>query len=217
VRLDRVTHLLTASDDPASLAARSRRTRSARLLTAFPDLAEMTVIDLGGVVGDWDRMPVHPAHVTVVNLMEQAGDERTSVVVGDACTLPHGLRGRRFDLVFSNSVIDQVGGHHRRLQFAQSVKALADRHWIQTAYRYFPLDAMTLVPLQQQLPLVARAWLARNWPLGYRHADAWPESVGINLAVEGLSRTACAFYFPESKIISERWAGLVKSLIAVRR
>jgi hypothetical protein len=210
-----ITQLLTDTSNPASVASRTRRRRGERLLATFPDLAEMTVIDLGGVVKEWDLAPVRPAHLSVVNLFEQRGDKTTDVFVGDACVLPPALRARRFDLVFSNSVIDQVGGHHRRLQFAETVNALGDRHWIQTAYRYFPLDAVTLFPLQPQLPLAARAWLARHWPLGRRRASSWSDSVGINLGIDGLSKTALAFYFPGSRILAEHWAGMVKSLIAV--
>jgi hypothetical protein len=213
--MNSITHRLTNTNNPASVASRSRRRRGERLLAAFPDLADMTVVDLGGVVREWDLAPVRPAHLSVVNLFEQKGGETTDVFVGDACALPPAPRGQRFDLVFSNSVIDQVGGHHRRLQFAETVNALGDRHWIQTAYRYFPLDAVTLFPLQQQLPLAVRAWVARHWPLGYRRASGWPDSVGINLEIDGLSKTALAFYFPESRILAEHWAGMVKSLIAV--
>jgi hypothetical protein len=151
-----------------------------------------------------------------VNLFEQEAGAATDVFVGDACELPAALAGKRFDLVFSNPVIDQVGGHHRRLQFAENANALSDRHWIQTACPYFPLDAATLFPLQQQLPLAGRAWLARHWPLGHRRVSGWPDSVAINLEIEGLSKTALAYYFPDSKIVRERWAGVVKSLIAIR-
>jgi hypothetical protein len=214
--MNRITRLLTDTSDPASAASRTRRRRGERLLVEFPALGDMTVIDLGGVASEWNLVPVRPAHLTVVNLFEQEAGAATDVFVGDTCELPATLDGKRFDLVFSNSVIDQVGGHHRRLQFAENVHALGDRHWIQTAYRYFPLDAATLFPLQQELPLAGRAWLARHWPLGHRRASAQSDSVAINLEIEGLSKTAFAFYFPDSKIVPERWAGMVKSLIAIR-
>src|SRR6185437_14583412 len=125
------------------------------------------------------------------------------------------LKGRQFDLVFSNSVIDQVGGHYRRLGFAQTVHEMAPHHSVQTAYRYFPLDAYTLFPGQQSLPLCARAALSRHWPLGYRRDRDHRESVLRNLELESLSATALRAYFPDAAILKERIAGLVKSLIAV--
>lgn len=213
--MDGITKVLTDSNDPRSLAARTRRQRWQRLYHRFPDLASMNVIDLGGVVGEWRWAPVRPARLTVVNLFEQASNGNARALVGDACVLPDALRGERFDLVFSNSVIDQVGGHYRRLQFVESVATLSDHHWIQTAYRYFPIDAVTLFPAQQLLPLRARAAVTRHWPLGYRHARSERDSVMINLGIDGLSRTALCAYFPDSAIIAERMLGIVKSLIAV--
>jgi hypothetical protein len=212
-----ITRLLTDSSDPNSLAARTRLRRWERLHETFPDMGEMSVIDLGGVVTAWRSAVVRPARLTVVNLYKQPAERGAEVLVGDACALPPELLRRQFDLIYSNSVIDQVGGHYRRLQFAETVRRLGKRHWIQTAYRYFPLDAATLFPAQQLLPLRIRAALSRRWPLGYRHADSELDSVLVNLAIEGLSRTALRAYFPESEITTERTLGLIKSLIAVRR
>jgi len=216
--MNKVTALLTDTSNPASFASRTRRRRWDRLQNLFPDIAEMNVIDLGGVVTEWELLPTRPARLTVVNLYDQEPLRAdTRVFVGDACALPHQLRDERFDLVFSNSVIDQVGGHHRRLDFVDGVRRLADRYWIQTAYRYFPLDAATLFPFQQQLPLRLRAEISQHWPIGFRHADSEHEAVLLNLSIEGLSRTALRAYFPEATILTERWAGLTKSLIAVKR
>jgi hypothetical protein len=213
-----LTRWLTDSEDPRTLAARARRRRWERLHTTFPDLAQMSVIDLGGVASQWRWAPVRPARLTVVNLVEQDPEEGAEeVLVGDACELPAGLLARSFDLVFSNSVIDQVGGHHRRLRFADAVRTLGPRHWIQTAYRYFPLDSYTLFPAQQLLPLRVRAAVSRHWPLGYRHADDELDSILLNLEVEELSRTAFRAYFPTSEIVAERTLGLTKSLIAIGR
>jgi hypothetical protein len=214
--MNKVTRILTDTDHAASPAAHARKRRWLRLQGEFPDIAEMKIIDLGGVAKEWLRAPTPPASLTVVNLFDQpTPNDRTRIVVADACAVPSDLLRERFDLVFSNSVIDQVGGHYRRLQFADTVRALADRHWIQTAYRYFPLDAMTLFPMQQQLPLRARAAISRHWPIGYRRADSESEAVLLNLGIEGLSRTAFRAYFPDSDIVAERWAGMIKSLIAI--
>jgi hypothetical protein len=39
----------------------------------------------------------------------------------------------------------------RRLRFAAAVRSLADRHWVQTPYRYFP-DSRMLVERVAGLP-----------------------------------------------------------------
>lgn len=211
------TALLADSRNPNSLASKARRRRWAVLSETFPDFEQMRVVDLGGVVGEWQSAPIRPADLTILNLFEQPANGTIHVLVGDACVVPAELEHEHFDLVFSNSVIDQVGGHYRRLRFAEVVAGLSDRHWIQTAYRYFPVDPVTLFPAQQLLPLRARAAVTRHWPLGYRHADSDRDSVMMNLGIEGLSKTALRAYFPESEIVSERSLGMTKSLIAVKR
>ncbi|HEX4060865.1 MAG TPA: UDP-N-acetylmuramoyl-tripeptide--D-alanyl-D-alanine ligase [Streptosporangiaceae bacterium] len=52
------------------------------------------------------------------------------------------LRGslRHYDLVFSNSLIEHVGGHERRERFADTVHQLSGAYWVQTPYRYFPVE-----------------------------------------------------------------------------
>ena len=53
------------------------------------------------------------------------------VVQGDACAGGFG----KFDLVFSNSVLEHLGGHGRRRQFADVVHESAPEWWVQTPYR----------------------------------------------------------------------------------
>jgi hypothetical protein len=201
---------------PSSLAGRSRQRRWELLLTHFPGLAEMDVVDLGGVVASWANAPVRPRTVTLVNLFAQEGAEGMDTVVADACALDGALGTRRFDLVVSNSVIDEVGGHHRRLAFAATVHRLGSRHWVQAPNRYFPLDPRWLFPAFPQLPLDTQVAITQRWPVGHRHTPDRAAALAQVQSVEMLSRTALAGYFPASEILVERAAGMPKSLIAVR-
>jgi hypothetical protein len=79
----------------------------------------MSVIDLGGRADSWIRAAVKPAAVHVINL-ESPPDELPDWIradVADACELPAQLAGHGYDLVFSNSVIERVGGHVQRMKF----------------------------------------------------------------------------------------------------
>jgi hypothetical protein len=136
-------------------------------------------------------------------------------IVGDACAPPNSVRRQHFDLVYSNSVIDQVGGHARRRAFAEQIHTLADHHWIQTAYRYFPLDPFWLFPAFQFLPVRARVALTRWWPLGNEQTSNPREATSRVLEIEMLSETELRYYFPDSEIWRERVLGLVKSLVAI--
>jgi len=217
-----VTHSIRQRfvDSPTSLGARARARRWEWFQQAFPDVGEMSVIDLGGRADSWLRAPVRPARVHVVNLEDPGVNDDTpdwiTGELGDACELPEHLIGTKYDLVFSNSVLEHVGGHERRLRFAQAIHDLAPRHWVQTPYRYFPVEPHFLFPGFQFLPLAARTRIVRNWPLVHTPPEDKPTALRVAIWVELLSRTEMAHYFPTSEIRAERIAGLAKSLIAIK-
>lgn len=203
---------------PGSLSGRARAARWAEFRRRFPELGEMRVLDLGGVPAHWALREDHPAAVVVLNLDHHDGPDRPwlTAVRGDACDLPAALRGERFDLVYSNSVLEHVGGHARRAAFADTVHAAADRHWVQTPYRYFPVEPHWVFPGFQFLPVPARVALSERWPYGHiRSADRAAALADVT-SVELLGRTELAAYFPTSEIWSERFGGLTKSLVALR-
>jgi hypothetical protein len=204
-------------DAEDSLGGRRRARRWRWLVQTFPDLDQMSVIDLGGTVSTWLRAPVRARHVHVVNLSAPPAEvpEWAEVERGDACALPAHIANRRYDLVFSNSVIEHVGGHERRLRFAESVHALADAHWVQTPYRYFPIEPHWLAPGLQFLPVAMRASVAHRWPLAYTPGRPKQAVLRTVLWTELLDRTQMRHYFPDSVLRSERVIGLTKSLIAV--
>ncbi|MGW3742128.1 hypothetical protein ACWD62_16240 [Streptomyces sp. NPDC005146] len=121
---------------------------------------------------------------------------------------------KRFDLVYSNSVPEHLGGHYRRQQFADTVHSHADHHWVQTPYRYFPVEPHLLFPGFQWLPFPARVAISQRWPHGHvpraEHAQATRDVQEVEL----LSAAKICSYFPSSRIWFEHFAGLPKSLAA---
>lgn len=200
-----------------SLGAWARRRRSQRLLATFPQLHAMSVLDLGGTQDFWQAAPVKPASVVLLNRFPQTSEEPwIQSVTGDACEPPARIRAQRFDLVFSNSTIEHVGGHVRRQQFAETVMAAAPRAWIQTPNRYFPVEPHWLLPAGQFLPAGVRATLVRHWPLRPSGFPADPRTaLREMIEIDLLSRAQLAWYFPGATILSERVLGIPKSLIAV--
>jgi hypothetical protein len=179
----------------------------------------MRILDLGGREAAWRLAPVAPAQVVSVNLGRPPQPELGwfRAIEGDACELPAAIRTEAFDAVFSNSVIEHVGGHDRRKAFAESVLSSAPRHWVQTPNRYFPLEPHWLGPGFQFLPVELRTAAISVWPLsGYRGVTDRRQLLSTALEVELLSATELAYYFPGSQMLRERFVGLTKSLIAVR-
>lgn len=200
-------------DHPHSLAEAKRARRWDQLAATFPDIADMRVLDLGGTLEAWERSLVGPDRVVCVNPFQPACRRGPfELVNGDACT----WSGGGFDLVYSNSTIEHVGGHHRRQCFAAAVLGSAPRHWVQTPYRYFPIEPHVVAPLVQHLPLAVRAWVCEWWPLQHARPGCRSAAAAEQMGTELLDITMMRAYFPGSEIRFERVCGLVKSLVAVQ-
>ncbi len=185
----------------------------------FPTIEEMSVLDLGGTVDFWSRAPIRPRALHLVNLEPPVDDhpDWMRVDVADACAIPAGLLDDSYDLVYSNSVIEHVGGHRQRQAFARQVLDAGPAHWVQTPYRYFPVEPHWVAPLMQFFPLRTRAAIGRVWPLGTCRPESRQESIREQMEVELLDITQMRHYFPESTLVYERMCGLVKSIIATSR
>jgi len=211
-----VSRLRTAVVDPnhpTSLSSRARSARWAKFGAEFPELGDMRVLDLGGTPAYWRSAPVRPAAVTTVNLTApEAPEEWLTTVAGDACSFD----GTGYDLVVSNSLLEHLGGTERRRSFADVVHRAADRHWVQTPYRYFPVEPHWLFPGFQFLPVATRVAVTRRWRYGHRHQPDPQRALRLVLEVELIGATEMGYLFPGSQVWHERVAGLTKSLVAIR-
>lgn len=205
-------------DGPDSLAEKYRSRRWERLHEQFPDLEDMTVVDLGGTVSSWRRAPVRPRRVVVLSFEPEGAEDVDWIEshYADACNLPAELTSLRADLVYSNAVIEHVGGAERRQRFADTVHLFAKHHWVQTPYRYFPIEPHWLFPGFQFLPVSTRVAISRHWRLVHTPNHDRQAAVDNVLSVELIGLTEFKNLFPDSRILHERAAGLVKSIIAVR-
>jgi hypothetical protein len=201
--------------DPASTRSLSSHARARRwevFAATFPAIGEMHVVDLGGRPEYWVNAPVRPAHVTLLNPRAEelhGALEWMTVETGDACDPELDLTG--YDLCHANSVIEHVGGAHRRGEFAANVSR-APRYWVQTPYRYFPIEPHFLFPGFQLLPLRAKAWVSDHWPLAQTSANG----IEASLETELVTRTEMRYLFPGSRLYCERLLGLIKSITALK-
>lgn len=208
-------------DSPNSVGAKARARRWAKIVSEFPDLESMSVLDLGGTVETWRRAPVRPAGVTVVNLFEpgESDDDSLVPVMGDACSaaavLTENQQPTSFDLVFSNSLLEHVGGHAKRAALAEQIHHLAPLHWVQTPYRFFPVEPHWLFPGMQFLPVRARMSVAERWPLAHTRPESSTDALNEVQWTELIGVTELRSYFPNSQIFRERVAGVTKSITAI--
>src|SRR5450755_3538576 len=197
-----------------SFAHSCRQRRHEEFMRRFPDLASLRVLDLGGTADAWRTSTLRPLGVTLVNIAPQVRIEPwMNFVRADACSGGFG----QYDVVFSNSLMEHLGGHARRQQFADVVQQSAPSWWIQTPYRYFPVEPHWFFPCFQFLPFKMRLEICRRWDIG--HIGAHPNIRDAAEAVsstELISATEMRAYFPTSEIWFERLAGLPKSLVAIK-
>jgi hypothetical protein len=135
------------------------------------------------------------------------GSPNVTVLQADGTDLP--FEDGEFDVGFSNSVIEHVP---KELQpaFAAEMGRVAQRYYVQTPNRWFPIEPHYQLPFFQFLPERARKALNRRFTLGWQAKGEWEEIT--LLGARDLRRL-----FPEAEIHREKVLGLTKSLIVVRR
>jgi len=181
----------------------------------------LRILDLGGYEKFWTDLAFDfSGHdLTILNLpgeVKPAQNPGVRTVEGDACELKQYQRGD-FDVVFSNSVIEHVGSWERQQAMAAEIRRLADCYFVQTPSYWFPLEPHFHVPGFQWLPVELRTKLIQNYKLGLM--PRFPDEAMARQCADGtqlLTRAQCLSLFPDSDLLSERVAGLVKSYIAVR-
>ncbi|MBY8880050.1 class I SAM-dependent methyltransferase [Actinacidiphila acidipaludis] len=205
-------------DAEGSLGERLRTARWERFRRLFPGIEGMTVVDLGGTADMWLRAPLRARHVHLINLEPHPADLPDWITAENADVTDPEVAAKlgSYDLVFSNSTIEHVGGYSQRRRFVAAVEQLAPLHWIQTPYRYFPVEPHFVAPGFQFLPLAARARLVRHWPLTHSRPGSAEEGMAAVINIELLTRTEMRHLFPHSTLLSERVLGVTKSLTAVR-
>lgn len=188
--------------------------------TMVPLAPGQRVLDVGGSAGFWRQAGCPSAAITLFNLSANVAgvceEPGFDFRAGDGCALP--FADGEFDVVFSNSVIEHVGSWERQQAFAREARRVGRRLWVQTPAREFFIEPHLLAPFVHWLPRRTQRGLIR-WATGW----GWltrptPAQVDEFLAeVRLLTRREMTELFPDCEILTERFLGLPKSYIAVRR
>jgi SAM-dependent methyltransferase len=189
-----------------AVSLRSRRRKLRLFLDEMQPDPDTAVVDVGvdeigfgrqggqagcGTHNFFEELYPWPARITAVGLHEGVGfrEHRPEIayVQADACTLP--FEDKSFDLYFSNAVIEHVGGPDRQRKLVAEAVRVAQRAFITTPNRWFPIEVHTRLPFVHWLPpsaarrayhLAGRAWAADNFLLGPREfRELFPVPVRI--------------------------------------
>jgi hypothetical protein len=205
--------------DSVAARVRQKRWENFRSLTSSVE-RPMKILDVGGLQAVWERIGFvdqPDIHITLLNITKMPAEHwNMESVVGNACSMPQ-FYDKQFDIVYSNSVIEHVGGEKEVRSMADEIRRVGKRYYIQTPNRYFPLEPHFVFPMFQFLPIGLRATLVQHLPLGWfgkipdrKRAEA--EVRAINL----LSKSQVKGLFPDAVTMDERFFGMSKSIQAIK-
>jgi hypothetical protein len=166
--------MLTAQADFQDTRSVAYRMRSARM-RHFLELLEATpkpvkLLDVGGSIKFWKILGLagrDDIEFTILNIVPaDDDDDRFRYLKGDARDLSRFDDGQ-FDIVFSNSVIEHVGGWEDQQRMAREVRRVGRRYFVQTPNRYFPIEPHFLFPGFQFLPEAVKVFLLMRFRLGW--------------------------------------------------
>jgi hypothetical protein len=226
-----LTKRLTDYTDPRSFGSRMRQRRMQGLVdlvrAAHARRGTVSILDLGGTAAYWRAFPAEvldacDVRVTLLNLPDSevqpvALSPRFIAVEGDACRLD-GYPDRSVDIVHSNSVLEHVGGWRPMEAFAHEVRRVGRAYFVQTPNFWFPMEPHFMTPGFQWLPKPVRVWLVQRAALGHLERQrSVSDAVRLVESIDLVDRAMFRSLFPDADHVTERFLGLPKSLLAIRR
>jgi hypothetical protein len=192
-----------------------KRLRKGKLdlfLGVIADEGKNTLLDVGGNSGiDSEWLPLYQEFREVVAVNLNPAPDPYSLphvrrMVGDGCCLP--FADGSFEWVFSNAVIEHVGGWREQERFANEIQRVAARgYFVTTPNKYFPIEPHAMLPFYQFLPVSVQKKVAPYSP-GYLRA--YEE---INLLSAGQMKQL----FPGAQVRAVGFPIIGNSLVAYHR
>ncbi len=149
-----------------SVSLRSRKRKLDLFLGELAPTAETTVLDVGadelgfgegdgcGTLNFFEELYPWPERITALGLHDGAGFRARyptiRYVQGNALDLP--FEDGAFDIVFSNAVVEHVGGREEQRRFVAEALRVGRRVFLTTPNRRFPVEVHTRLPLVHWLP-----------------------------------------------------------------
>ena len=150
--------------DAISLRSRERKLRL--FLDELQPTPETSVLDVGadelafgegdgcGTLNFFEERYPWPERITALGFTTaqsfRARYPGIRYVQGDACELP--FEDGAFDVVFSNAVIEHVGGRERQRKLVSEALRVGRRVFVTTPNRRFPVEVHTRLPIVHWLP-----------------------------------------------------------------
>lgn len=205
---------------PGSLADRLRKKRFKLFLELIETMPRpVKIIDVGGTALFWERMGFtgqKEINITLLNIRTDSIELPGFIMVaGDARQLKQ-FGDKEFDIAFSNSVIEHVGGFEDQKLMAGEMQRIGKKIFLQTPNRYFPVEPHFLFPFFQFLPLWLKVKLLMNFNLGwYERVRDEKKAVEICQSIRLMTKSELRKLFPGANIYEEKYFGFIKSYIVL--
>ncbi len=216
-----INDLFAPSDNPKSIGAKFRARRLKKFEKLFfrnfnPE-KPIHILDVGGTDYFWkcSQVPNIPGvTITLLNLQqEKTSHPHIQSLVGDGIAMKE-FEDKKFDLVFSNSVIEHVYNYENQAKMASEILRVGKRYFIQTPNKHFPIEAHYAIPFAQYLPkrlvlfFLTKTRVSRMTKWKKEDAQQYLDEIRL------LNEKDMKRLFPDSKILKERTLGMTKSLTA---
>ncbi len=177
----------------------------------------LKILDIGGTQQYWEEVDFIEDSAVEITLLNLSRDNVTypnfRSMVGDARNLSE-FRNKEFDIVFSHSVIEHVGGLKDQRKMADELKRIGKRYFLQTPNRFFPIEPHFLFPLFQFFPLWLKVWLVSRFDVGwYTRTSDRQKAIETVKSIRLLSKQELQKLFPGATIYKEKFLGFTKSFI----
>jgi ubiquinone/menaquinone biosynthesis C-methylase UbiE len=203
-------------------AQKLRLRRMQQFLRVIKPSSKEIILDIGGYPELWVECE-YRGRIVFLNLEKQE-EYRTipgncSYIQGDGRHLD--FPEKSFDIVFSNSVIEHVGGWKDQKAFADETSRVGKRYWIQTPNKNFPVEPHYNFPLFQFFPVKIREQIAVFWPYSFIKRNEGKNVTRKELKefvrrIRLLTNKELQTLYPDGKLWQERLFGLVKSIVVYR-
>jgi len=201
-----------------SLATKLRKRRFGLFKFLISDVPRpLSILDVGGTQMFWEMMGFtdeHDVEIVLLNLTKaEVTHPNFRSVVGDARMMGQ-FRDKEFDVVFSNSVIEHVGGYEQQRQMAEEVRRVGKRYFLQTPNYFFPIEPHFLFPFFQFFPMRLKVFYVHYLNIGWhgRIPDKERAMQVVN-QIRLLTQAELKEIFSGATIYKEKFFCLTKSFI----
>lgn len=183
---------------------------------------EDIILDVGGVPETWLSRPQIVKRIDILNLTKiefdsnKFPDYNINTIVGDGCSLP--FDDKSYDIVYSNSVIEHVGDWDRQKAFANEVRRVGKKIWVQTPAYECPFEPHYLGIFIHWFPVNIRRKIVRWFTL--RGLIDRPSQEMIDNMIKYtniINKVEFTTLFYDCEIIMEKlFPNIIKSYIAYK-